>query len=279
MKYNDKRGKIIGTIRPQEQAQQQDAENGKGEPVPPQKVQNVIQIPLSGILTITVTIIGLCVAATWMLSSSIGDAKEDIATLKTKVETLHKDFSEMKLQSSEMYEYLYYDGGVKDQLGDISEALNIEVVNVPDDSSYAPIKSTVKQVRMPESAAPSSIIPTSTIGLYRDGKPCYAKDVINEPILLTYTEGTKEVYFYGTFNEKYQWDGYCVTNVYSQDGLLTGICESNFENGNRLDYKSLYQDAGEWIYSDKDCADEGNIGINIRYSLPTIRLKILPVPM
>lgn len=115
----------------------------------------------------------------------------------------------------------------------------------------------------------SSITADTCLGTDIKGRTYYAKDSVNELLLLSYEEDGKEVFFLGQYNENYKWDGYCITNAYNSDGSLSGICESNFEDGKRLDYKSFVraEEKNEWIYSDKLCEEEINNGINIRYAL------------
>ena len=90
-------------------------------------------------------------------------------------------------------------------------------------------------------------------------------DLIGQIVLLCYEEGGKEVYFLGKYNENYHWDGYCVTNVYNEDGTLFGICESEFVDGKRINYKSFYQDNDVFIYSDRECDGDLNSGITKHY--------------
>ena len=111
---------------------------------------------------------------------------------------------------------------------------------------------------------------STSIGTDSDGNEYVAKDLVGDKILLTYTEDDEEVYFLGQYNEKYHWDGYCVTNTYNLSGELTGICESNFDDGRRIDYKSfckVHTADDKWIYSDKVCNEDNNSGTNILYSL------------
>lgn len=243
---------------------------------------NVIQISTVGVITISITIIIAAISATWILSNKFGDINEHIVSLNkdiekvtTDVSKINDDVSEMNNDISEINTYLYEDDGVKDQLGTINEALNLKVINIPDGDDYSSIKKTVVEVTMEEMGAPAPIIPTSVIGLYENGDPCYAKDVVNEPVLLTYTEGLYKVYFYGTYNDNYIWDGYCITNVYYSDGSLYSICESNFDNGKRLDYRSFYLSdvADEWIYSQRVCTDNANVGTTTIYALKYGNIK------
>lgn len=112
------------------------------------------------------------------------------------------------------------------------------------------------------------------IGTDIDGKDCIAKDYVNQKILVIYQEDGKEIFFLGQYNKNYQWDGFCVYHSYYADGTLHGICESNFDNGKRLDYKSFVNDGkNEWVYSDRICKKENNVGENRVYQYSTDKVK------
>lgn len=189
-------------------------------------------------------------------------------------ECLKKDeISNLTTDVSEMREYLYSDDGVKDQLGEFSDKmdkvtnlLNITAIKA-DVTTEEYIRSNVSIVDNDISNSTSSISPDTCIGTDSDGKVYIAKNLIDQTILLTYTEDDKEIYFLGQYNKNYHWNGYCVINTYDADGKLNGINESNFDDGNRLDYESYYlsDKQNEWIYTDRDCKKETNEGISIRY--------------
>lgn len=189
-------------------------------------------------------------------------------------ECLKKDeINNLTTDVSEMREYLYSDDGVKDQLGEFSDKmdkvtnlLNITAIKA-DVTTEEYIKNNVSIVDNDISDSTSSISPDTCIGTDSDGKVYIAKNLIDQTILLTYNEDDKEIYFLGQYNKNYHWNGYCVINTYDADGKLNGINESNFDDGNRLDYESYYlsDKQNEWIYTDRDCKKETNEGISIRY--------------
>lgn len=189
-------------------------------------------------------------------------------------ECLKKDeISNLTTDVSEMREYLYSDDGVKDQLGEFSDKmdkvtnlLNITAIKA-DVTTEEYIRSNVSIVDNDISNSTSSISPDTCIGTDSEGNVYIAKNLVDKTILLTYTEDDKEIYFLGQYNKNYHWNGYCVINTYDADGKLNGINESNFDDGNRLDYESFYlsDKQNEWIYTDRDCKKETNEGISIRY--------------
>lgn len=190
------------------------------------------------------------------INSNIIAINKDIEKINDDISDLHTEISDMGNNVSTMHDYLYGSDGVKAQLKDINDVLKIE-----------PMSTTIKAVYIKpddEKVIPTSITAKTCIGVDTNGKKHIAKDLVEQKILLTYEDENKEVVFLGQFNENYNWDGYCVTNTYNLDGTLYGICESNFDNGKRLDYKSFYSsDSMEWNYADRKCHENSNTGINI----------------
>lgn len=231
------------------------------------KKQNVIQISVGGVITIVVTIALAAIGASWKISGNITSLNKDVKSINTKLNTANSEIKEMK-------EYLYADGGVKDQLGELSnnmdsitELLNITAIKA-NVTTEEYINSNVSVVGNNVSNSTSSFSADTCIGTDSEGKAYIAKDLIGQTILLTFDQGDKETYFLGQYNDKYHWDGYCVINTYT-DGVLNGVSESNFDDGNRLNYESFYlsDNQGEWIYTDRDCKEDSNDGISIRYKL------------
>lgn len=231
------------------------------------KKQNVIQISVGGVITIVVTIALAAISASWIISGNITSLNKDVKSINTKLNTANSEIKEMK-------EYLYSDGGVKDQLGELSnnmdsitELLNITAIKA-NVTTEEYINSNVSVVDNNVSSSTSSFSADTCIGTDSEGKAYIAKDLIGQTILLTFDQGDKETYFLGQYNDKYHWDGYCVINTYT-DGVLNGVSESNFDDGNRLNYESFYlsDNQGEWIYTDRDCKEDSNDGISIRYKL------------
>ena len=231
------------------------------------KKQNVIQISVGGVITIVVTIALAAIGASWKISGNITSLNKDVKSINTKLNTANSEIKEMK-------EYLYADGGVKDQLGELSnnmdsitELLNITAIKA-NVTTEEYINSNVSVVGNNVSSSTSSFSADTCIGTDSEGKAYIAKDLIGQTILLTFDQEDKETYFLGQYNDKYHWDGYCIINTYT-DGVLNGVSESNFDDGNRLNYESFYlsDNQGEWIYTDRDCKEDSNDGISIRYKL------------
>lgn len=226
-----------------------------------------------GIAVGFVTIVSICVGGFWQLTHELSDIHSDITALqtemnsvKTDVESIHTDIAGINEEIEKINSYLYEDGGVKDQLGDINHYLNGDTLYIA-----ASEKMTAKLAKMSIESRDQKVVndminSSDSIGTDQNGNVYLAKDLIGKTILLSYLENDKKVYFLGQYNEKYHWDGYCITNAFFLDGTLFGICESDFKDGERTSYKSFCMDnenKDAWLYSDKKCDEDGNKGKNI----------------
>ncbi|MGN0170876.1 MAG: hypothetical protein ACI39H_08980 [Lachnospiraceae bacterium] len=222
----------------------------------------------------------LCVAALGVLgftAKQVYDLNRIVAANSTCIENMQKDttlskrIDNIETSLNGVNEFLYGSSsnkGLDTRLTLIEELLNMGVISASSDLTESIDEVSVEPNHT--SISKASFTGETCIGTDADGNACIAEDFINETILLTYMQDDKEVYFLGQYNENYHWDGYCVINAYNSDGSLYGICESNYKDGRRLDYKSFCSSEtadGEWIYSDKKCKDNSNSGINILYSL------------
>ena len=121
----------------------------------------------------------------------------------------------------------------------------------------------------------SSFEATTIVGKDLTGKTYIAKDLVGKKLILIYdiVDG-KKVYFWGKYNENYHWEGECITNSFNNDGTFFGACKSNFDDGNRLDYTSLYQeDDAEWIYTKRKVDGNINRGISKTYYCDSLEIK------
>lgn len=188
------------------------------------------------------------------------------------ISQLKEDISQLKDDASEMYKDIYNDDGkIQKKIQIIYDMLDIKSIETSKDMSVHIDEASIES--NDTNLVTSPFESTTCIGTDADGNTYVAEDLIGETILLTYAEGDEEVYFLGQYNENYNWDGYCVTNSYYSDGRLMGICESNFDNGKRLDYKSFVKDDAQWIYSDRICSDDSNVGMNETYDLNYEKVK------
>lgn len=97
-----------------------------------------------------------------------------------------------------------------------------------------------------------------------------AADLINKPILIPYTSGNQEVFFYGQFNVNNHWNGNCIINVYENDQLVL-IMDAIYDDGTLISYKQVLSettsgDGDVWVVSERTCASDTNVGETWNYS-------------
>ncbi len=145
---------------------------------------------------------------------------------------------------------------------DVKNEMNIikvEANSIPIPTSYENVE---KEINILQENNSQSFEVDAANGEVYDGK-----DLLGCKLLIPYIENDKEIYFLGQYDEKYRWDGYCITNIYNSDGTLYGVCEYEFGNGKCLNCKSFYRSEteGEWIYLDRVFYDDKRYGESIRY--------------
>lgn len=148
--------------------------------------------------------------------------------------------------------------------------LNVTGSEVENDKSLSVVANDISQTG-------ASYDANTPIGVDDAGKKYLAEDLVDQAVLLTYSwNDGGEVYFFGQLNENYHWDGFCITNAYNDDGTLYGVCESNFDDGKRINYRSFYcsdEDANTWISTDRLITKYGNKGYTDQYEFEFNKVK------
>ncbi len=205
-----------------------------------------------------------------------------------EIVSLNREISAIEYMNEDIKEIndgLNGDNGLYARFAVIESKLGIDVstINISDNEFYAYVEGFTNEYR---SANPQKqqLNSKTIIGIDSNNNVCLAEDYINKTVLLTYKDKNNEqnnvdVYFLGQYNENYHWDGFCVTNVYYSDGELNGklyeICESDFDDGERLNFKSIHYNLKEndWLYSDREIKDDVNIGINEHFLFDYDKIK------
>lgn len=101
--------------------------------------------------------------------------------------------------------------------------------------------------------------------LFKDsrGEEYKGSQLVNNMMVIAYSENDTDVYFLGRYNEYYHWDGYCIVNAYNSKGELLSVCESEFDDGKRLNYISFYRDSDNYVYTNRIVKRKSNSGISI----------------
>jgi hypothetical protein len=229
----------------------------------------VRQHPIFFSLNIALVII-LAAAVIWLANAVITLGKNDYTGVKESINELEEEMREAnKATTEEIYKF-------NGQLNRLSARVDDILVLYPSGSNVITIEEndvvpTGAAYGVPEIKADESI------GVDVNGKEYRPNELVGKTVLLAYTEDEYEVFFYGQINDSYHWDGYCVTNAYySNDGELFGICESNFDDGKRLDYISLYRNgkSTEYTYASRVLYNGKNEGETIIYNIDSVGTRV-----
>lgn len=208
-----------------------------------------------------ITVIGFIAANLYSLNATV-------SSLSVKMDEMDSKIEDINTKVENMQNEIRGENGIYSRLTAIETKLDIQVVEASSNMVSYLNKADIEK-NSSEITTAATIDPNAVIGTDAEGNVYIADELINQTIILTYNGEGKEVYFLGQYDENYKWNGYCVTNAYYPDGSLYGICESNFDDGIRLDYKSFVATdvPNEWIYSNKTCNEASNAGENILYSM------------
>lgn len=223
------------------------------------------------LITMAVSVIGWFIV--WQITN-INDIKSELGKNSAQIDSLDNNINNINDDIKNINVILNgepNEDGLCTRLAVLEKLIDIDVISVSSN-----VTTSVREVSLEPNdtnLVNSNFKSDTYIGTDSNGNQYIAEDLINQKVLLTYTENGKEIYFLGQYNENYNWNGYCIINSYNSDGTLFSICESNFENGKRLDYKSFYKDSDEWIYTDRVCGDNNNTGVSISYNLIYEKVK------
>lgn len=266
----ENRGTIIDMAKSKEKKGH--SSNGKSDSNTP-KIE-VVQVPKYVVWifsTILLCVVGGMALILFDMNGSVSALSErlentaekgDIQEVKVTIDTMEATINELSYNM----EGDVKTEGVLTRLSNIEKTLNIKPIEVAKEISSGLASIEANERNMVTSAIVSS--PTETLGTDNEGHVYIAKDMINKTILLTYTEGKQEVFFLGQYNEEYKWNGRCIINVYNVAGSLCIITDANYDAGKLIDYKQIIPDAGgtKWVYSERKCQDQVNIGKTFTYS-------------
>ncbi|SEA55984.1 hypothetical protein SAMN02910384_01758 [Pseudobutyrivibrio sp. ACV-2] len=214
-------------------------------------------------------VVVLSVAVIFLLKNVISMASKDYEDVKESIDSLAEEMhTSNKAITDEIYAFN----------GKLS-SLNAKVEDI------IVLRSNTNQTITVE---PNEVYPTGAaygvpkidaneiVGIDVNGTEYRPSELVGKTVLLAYREDDYEVFFYGQINDSYHWDGYCITNAYTSDGYLYGICESNFSDGNRLDYISLYREGNSdnYIYANRFLYNGKNEGETLVYNIKNLTPKV-----
>lgn len=207
-----------------------------------------------------------------------------------ELKTSYNDFSDSTAGKFDDFAKLYEQ--TSQSIGDINDAINGSNTTDGLNTRVSLIEQRLDMIPIAASAVISSDIQATIeandiskvtsapmassntiIGNDAEGNVYLAEDMVNQTILLTYTENSQEVYFVGQFDEEYHWNGNCIINVYNQDNSLSIITEAYYESGTLIDYKQIFPENSHWVYSERKKVNKANEGKTYVYSWDYKQIK------
>lgn len=223
-------------------------------------------------------------------------AKEDNSQLSDEenniLEGLKKYIDETL--KPELTNYIDSQLNTQNNSGDIEPEFNSSAPNTPEPNKSNPNGESTKEYSLLLTAASMTHFQTSKTDYHdrlskepkwtdndtgtdiKTGKRYKIKSLANKPILLFYTEGKQEIYFYGQFNKKNHWNGDCIINVYENNELIL-INEANYSDGKLTKkYKQVFfynngSNKNVWAISNRKHKGEENIGDTQTYLYKPIK--------
>lgn len=214
-------------------------------------------------------VVVLSVAVIFLLKTVISMASKDYEDVKQSIDSLAEEMhTSNKAITDEIYAFNGKLSSLNAKVEDIivlrpntNQTITVEPNEVyPTGAAYGVPKIDANEI----------------VGIDVNGIGYKPSELVGKTVLLAYTEDDYEVFFYGQINDSYHWDGYCITNAYTSDGYLYGICESNFNDGNRLDYISLYREGNSdnYIYANRYLYNGKNEGETLVYNIKNLTPKL-----
>lgn len=201
-------------------------------------VMEITKMLLLSIITI------VAILPTALLSSRLTRVNNKVKDVSEAISSTQKDVDSLSERVTSMEDCLGKDGGVQEQLDELSKKLDAMVSNASTGNTQVS-KNTNTPV----------VTPSAIVGADASGREYRAFELVNRPVILTYVENNNEVYALGQWNENYHWNGLCVVNVYSPDEQLCEIREVTFKDGVRTKYRSVTKSDltdGQWKYHLQD---------------------------
>lgn len=176
------------------------------------------------------------------IKDSIKDTKKDI---ESDIDELKGDISDVDKKLAE------YEKTVNDEIAEINRSLGklegiytSESMKLSADCKYADfVKDTYNSGESVYRMSGTSWEIESGVKVAQkadDGSLLTREEVINQTILLSYTdENGEEVYFSGQINENGMWNDRCIINRY-RDNQLTMIMDAIYESGILKEYRQLF---------------------------------------
>ena len=221
-------------------------------------IMEILNMPIASAIIggIIVAIFTVCMTDYRDNTTAIIEMRKDVEGISADIKEIKDNFSsDMNSMESRLKEDIR---GIEEDIAKLEERVfgyhNL-VAEVSDFSFPSISKRDINILSAPEWSS-ADIIAYDV----ESGKQYMAKELSNEKLLLsTIGANGQETYFYGQFNEKNQWDGNCIINVYQNESLIL-ITDAQYQNGKLLEYKQIIQDDKVWIVSERKREENFNSG-------------------
>lgn len=211
---------------------------------------------IGGIASILLVLYGVIAKVIIPISSN----EENIKTLYSNIGEIRDELNEMDDSLKELTKFIYLNSGSSSENSGNSYALAVKFLD-----GYEPDMKLVNSINVisePKWATSDTKVATA---LTNDGIKFTSGELQNKEIVTMYSEGEKEIYFLGKYNDNNQWDDKCILNVYKNNELVT-VFEGEYSDGNLKEYKRISCDEeGQWTVTERTNYDEYTDGTTLNY--------------
>ena len=98
----------------------------------------------------------------------------------------------------------------------------------------------------------------------KTGDEYATEELVDSRLLIPYREDGKEIFFFGQFNEKNHWDGWCTINVYENHKLVL-ITDAEYKDGEVGSYEQVFisEDKKTWLVAKRTHINDGENSYNV----------------
>lgn len=215
---------------------------------------------ITGAVSVMVTVV--------ILNTKMEFVLDDINSINDNINTINESITSLKENTATNVANVE---GLKDSIGDLEKRMDItedDIKKLYNTIGNSPASTVVCKptqdtkmllasvdIMSGSLASPgwksSDIVAENT----STGKKYTAGKLVGKKVLMPYIDDGYEIFFYGSFNKNYHWDGNCIINSYKQD-KLEYIMEARYDDGEVVSYKQVFcyrnsKDSNVWAVSER----------------------------
>lgn len=198
-----------------------------------------------------ITCVGAVKDVTKSVIVPITQHTDAISEIRSSVDDLDYDIKTLTKEVREMAKTLYTssaNGGKRKEDDQESKATPIQFIN----GNYPQMELAQNNTDTKNGKAWDNwrLLVDVVVAEDENGDKYTPPELANVTFVTSYTEGEKEIYFLGQYNEKGHWDGKCILNVYSK-GILESILQGIYNDGKLYSYQRIADEKdGTWYAAD-----------------------------